>query len=548
MNSAVMSDRQIEGYNIGESGLKRKFLTALGLAFCFYGAVHLHDAAVAMFINESTGLLKSIGIRGASIALAFFEIVVGGVFVYFWRMAEGKVTAPLLFVSFVGLLLIAVQTGAGYVSIQTKADTRSNKIMEHDGKLSGIQTRLDGLESKLDLDLLKAESLEGTERAIAESEAEIRYNRNKSSLQRQRSGMHGKRPTEAIKNGTTLHTVVVLGFSFFCSMGAMFMSGYVAAFVSPLVAIPVIRFMNKMDHGWDSTDSDYKAVQHRVSPLLGFMNSGGGVRGLLGGLLLSWFGGGKHYSSDNDAGRSVPDGRRESDYTSGSVADNDGFNHSSDVKKAAPENVAKKSKINRPHVDNTGKQPKNAAPVRTGEEGEDNAGYRDFTLSDYERIKAGVISGEFMPTVRPIKYDYLQAKKVCVSDTVRQEKASWCLDKMFKEGVLILNDKPAKGGKIPAKYLLNPDYSKEGDVPEKFVGDPVPEWVSDAVGFEHDGVPVYALEDEEAYHVAVLSPDKSYCLYELSAEGEAEAADIINQAGGKFQSALGIYRKLAGVK
>lgn len=437
--SAVFQGNNLQhssGHAVGQSAMKRYFLTALGLTFCWYNAVHMHDYAVASFVNESTWLVKEIAIRLASPGIAFIEIFVGGVFVYLWRVGNGKVSVPLVAVGVFGVVIALMAVIAGNGSQQVKANVKSSLIDAHNDQVSVIDNQIETARAVLNRDLLRANRLTGDDRSLAKANARIAFNDKTAGLKSRRSGLHGKKPTEVFKNNTTEHFVAITIFSVVCSFGALFLAGYSATFVAPLVAIPVLSLINKIDHPWRSLESDFQAVPHRVSPFGGF-----------------WSGLASRVGMGSSKGVEV-------------LAENELSDSRPTEKKTVVEPVAGKAEKNRPHVDNTGEAGKNAAPVRTGKEGAAGKGYRDFEMADYHEIKRMVLVGEIKPTIRPIKYDYLLKNKVCVSDTVRQEKAVWCLDKMHDEGVLVLNDAPEKGGKMKAKYVLAPaavEPSVEGD-------------------------------------------------------------------------------------
>ena len=196
----------------------------------------------------------------------------------------------------------------------------------------------------------------------------------------------------------------------------------------------VLSLVKKVNHPWQSLESDFKAVPHSVSPFGGF-----------------WSGLASKVGMGNDRAVEIVEPVAESELKTNRPID----------EKTPVEVVAKKQEKNRPHVDNTGKVEKKAVPVRTGKEGADLKGYRNFTMADYDEVKRMIESGEMSPTVRPIKNEYLLKNKICVSDQARQEKATWCLETMFDEGVLVLNTVPGKGSQIPPMYMLAPVVAEE---------------------------------------------------------------------------------------
>ena len=104
MSAVFGSDtRTMAGYQIGASGPTKALVTMLSLALVGYNAVHLHDYALVMFVNDETWIVKEYAIRAAAVGLAFVEIIVGGVFVYLYRTND-RMNAPMLLVGFLALV------------------------------------------------------------------------------------------------------------------------------------------------------------------------------------------------------------------------------------------------------------------------------------------------------------------------------------------------------------------------------------------------------------------------------------------------------------
>ena len=420
--SAVLENgkQSMAGYQIGASAGTKFLVTILSLALVGYNAVHLHDYAVVMFVNADTWLIKEYAIRAAAVGLAFVEIIVGGVFVYLYRTND-KITAPLLIVGFLALVVASMAVVAGNGSQQSKADVKSNYVNAHRSNLAAIQNRMDSAAAERDISLRLANQIKDpNQRAIEKDRANLEYSNRVARLNNQKSGMQSNKPVQPIENGSIMHYVSITLFSVLCSFGALFLSGYSAAFLRPLVAIPAFTLVRKLQHAWQSDGSDFQTTKHSVSPI------GGVLGGLIGTQKLT---------------KSTPSPSSES------------HNLTGDEKRAAenrpePEDTRPGAVLK--EADLVGERP----PNKTGE----RAALVDYSESHYEAIKQAIVKGDISPTQKPVKSQLVKLNVRFVDDAARQKKAVEILDALAVESVLVVNPDFGKGGQVVARYLLNSKF------------------------------------------------------------------------------------------
>ena len=75
----------------------------------------------------------------------------------------------------------------------------------------------------------------------------------------------------------------------------------------------------------------------------------------------------------------------------------------------------------------------------------------------------------------------------------------------------------------------------------------MPEWIDAAIQTEHNGVPIYALETETGYKVAILSPDKQRVLFLHETITEDQMARDLSDKGAihrEFADQIAVYKSL----
>jgi len=198
------------------------------------------------------------------------------------------------------------------------------------------------------------------------------------------------------------------------------------------------------------------------------------------------------------------------------------------------------------------------ASVRTLNDDPERVPKMEYSAHHYEAIKEGVIDGSINPTMRPVKNALVSLNIKFVDDATRQKKATAILDQLLEEGVLMDNPEFGLTGKVVAKFILNPDYrsgkvaksvnaesgSKQGARDQSFKyfnygraikagHEPAPEWINnpDTKIEVNEGVPLFTLEAEEIFRLAILTPDKKFMLYDLGAKNIDEAIRILDGEG-----------------
>lgn len=410
--SAVL-DSNATGYKVGSTKGNTWFITALSLALVGYNAIHLHDYAVVNFINEDTGIIKEYAIRLAATGVAFLEIVIGGVFVYLYRTSESKFNAPLLLVGFLALVVASMAVVAGNGSQQSKADVKSNKVNAHDSSLTVIDNKMKSAEIQRDIDLRLANQIKNAnQRAIEKDRANLNYSNKVTRLNSQKSVKQSSRPVQPFANDSIGHYISITLFSILCSFGALFLSGYSAAFLKPLVAIPAITFVEKLKHAWSSSAKDFQTTQHQISPVGGFIGNLVRLR--------------KVTPKPNERTSTVND----------------------TVNRPAPHDSLLSS--------NSDSTPEQSA--RAPEQPSEKGLQVDYDASHYAEIKQGILNQSIAPTTRPIKAELNSLMVKFVNDAEREKKAAQILIQLKGEGVIIDNPNAGKG---KAKYVLNGDYQSD---------------------------------------------------------------------------------------
>lgn len=450
MSATFGNERQsMAGYEIGSGGFFIQVIVSmLTLALVGYNASHLHDYAESTFVTATTGLFKEYAIRAAAVALAAVEIPVGGVLSYTYRTRNGKImTVPLFFTTVIAIIVASMSVIAGNGSQQVKADFKTNQINQHDTNILRFDDRLTSALNLRDMNLGLAKSIvDPNQRNVEESRIRYNYNNTVTRLRGEKATLQGSRPTVSYENGSLEHEISKNLFSILCSFCAIFLSCYSAVFLKPLVAIPAFTLIAKLQHAWDSSGADFKAVRHKVSPL--------------GGFLSGWLRTQK--STDNKQAANPPTSGVNTTPPSDNNADLE------NSKKAAAESRPKPEKSRGLANWNT----YSALGIRRPKQGANDApdpsqAYRSITDSDIKSAKALILCGNIHPpTVLPVK-NWLNFKRVGLSDTARQKTAQNILREMFEAGDLKLNPGQAYTKRQLAKYVLtsplkpdNPDKSK----------------------------------------------------------------------------------------
>ena len=118
---------------------------------------------------------------------------------------------------------------------------------------------------------------------------------------------------------------------------------------------------------------------------------------------------------------------------------------------------------NRPELDETRVNAKNDASVGTLNQNTDT---HDSDVETYDKLKRSILARETPPTVRAIKA-WLRTEGTGSTDAKRSKMTAELLEKLKREGVVILNPEQGKTNKVVAKFVLNPDLKKVEQEPEQ---------------------------------------------------------------------------------
>ena len=297
-------------------------------------------------------------------------------------------------------LLLAVVAcmamGGGVYSITTDAQKTDANRTAHSTHESGFEDLKQGLISDRNAARYKAKT--SAERSQANSD----YYNALATLKKQQANHQSTRPTEAIKTGSFWHWLWACGFSFLCSVGVIVITAYLAKYHKPLTEIPRVFFRVKEDQEWQMNDDDVRVIPAQVD--------------LSGG------------SSTRPARKALAEPSQNrpplGESRVGAVSD-----HSFGVSDRTLNETEQGGKV-------------------------------DYSDAHYQTIKRAVLSGDINPTQRPIRRQLIMLNIRFVDDGARARKASQILDKLAAESVLIENPEFNKGGKVVAKYLLNPSLNQ----------------------------------------------------------------------------------------
>ena len=221
--------------------------------------------------------------------------------------------------------------------------------------------------------------------------------------------------------GVICHWFMTILIPLLCSLGVVFISGYLAVYHKPLVGKPALSLRSKSSQDWVLNKEDITSKKYEIDVL---NNEGKSyVKMDRSPTLLD------DQSGSLNNGSSQTDNKRPplDDSYSGAVSSTS---------------------------DNHGVRTLNDDPERVPK--------MEYSVQHYDAIKAGVIDGSIKPTVRPVKNALVSLNIKFVDDATRQKKATSILAQLLKERVLIDNPEFGSTGKVVAKYILNPD-TKQSD-------------------------------------------------------------------------------------
>ena len=286
--------------------------------------------------------------------------------------------------------------GGGVYSITTDAYKSDATRTAHTTNESGFEDLKQGLIS--DRNAARSTAKSSAER----SQANSHYFKALAALKQQQANHQSTRPPETVTTGSFWHWLWACGFSFLCSIGVIVITAYLAKYHKPLTEIPRVFFRVKEDQEWQMNDDDVRVIPAQVD--------------LSGG------------SSTRTARKALVE-----------------------------------SSQNRPPLDKSRVGAvlghSGGASDRTLNETE-KGGKVDYSEAHYQAIKSAVLNGDIKPTQRPIRAQLMKLNVRFVDDGARARKAAEILDTLSTENILVVNPEFNQGGKVVAKYLLNPDHGK----------------------------------------------------------------------------------------
>lgn len=425
--SAIFRNQVIAGHSIGASKSFGALMTVIMMALVFMNAYHLSNFLVSKLTTPESSFLFRWALMAVGAGIACIEIPLAKSMVTSYRLhgfSSGTIIQGLLAIV---VIIMAIVAGISSQLADTdRRDTQAASYQVTDGSFANMERS--ALMAR-DSALHRANLIHDDEsKVIAKLEAERAYQDQLIAIAQQKAAHTLHKPVQMMQSGTTEYYFVIALFSIVCSVGAIFCSAFSAVFINPLVAMPAFSLKSKANHDWQSDGSDFKTVQHELSPLANKFS------GFLG-----------REKVPARVANTPPSELENSNLTIGN-------NRASE---------------NRPHVEDTRLgavlNSSESIGVRTPNDDAQKGGKVDYSNDHYLTIKKGVLSGDIKPTVRPVKAQLVSLKVRFVDDAARQQKAVDILDQLQAEGVLIENPDFGKGGQIVAKFILNPNYQPSSD-------------------------------------------------------------------------------------
>lgn len=391
--NAIIQGQTIEGYKVGAGPITAGLVIFCMVACISFNTYHMSNyIIVKMSINGvfATGFFYLLGAAIASLEVPLAKSVVANYRLS--RCIDATVGALLIF----SVAVASLAGFAGWNSQLADADIKQTQIAAHWTKgasYTNLKTAAEGTyrAAKLKAGLIKDKS----SREIALAEAWADYQVELANLTIDKSAHELKKPVQMFEADSLSSKISMLLFTFVCSIGAFFCSGFLVVYVNPLVAFAQ----------WKSSEDRFQPVTHLLSPLS------------------------KRIKVISNAKINTPSSEAEKnrpgplDTSAGAVLN---------TEKTASER-----------------------PLKQG--GKEGATV-EFSGRHYRAVKEAIIKEKIKPTQKPVKKMLVDLRVKFVDDPARQEKAVFILDQLFSEGVLIENPEYKKTKKIVSQYLLNPDY------------------------------------------------------------------------------------------
>lgn len=399
----------IAGQKIGISPLFAALLWLIIIGLTLMNIYHISNFLVSKLTDVHSSIFF-IGILNIiAVSASLLEVPLAKSIVTSYRL-HGMSYSVFLQSAF--CLVIASMAVIGGINSQlADANTRDSQLSAYSSNMKGLESQRKSLEREREVMQEMANRIqdEGS-RKIAKLKADQDYYSGLASLDSKKAGQELSRPIKAVETGSWLHWVTITLFSLVCSFGVIFTSGFMAVYYQSLVSLPAFSLMSKANHAWSSSGEDFKTTQHTISPLNNQMSGFAKVE-------------------KTDVNRQHVNRPELDESRAGAVLDTSQDTSDRILKPDAE----KGAKVN-------------------------------YTDSHYQAIKRAVANGDIKPTQKPVRSHLMKLNIRFVDDGARARKAAAILDQLAAESILIENPDFNKGGKVVAKYLLNPKLDQE---PEK---------------------------------------------------------------------------------
>ena len=411
MSAALFNDQPIlAGQKLGISTAKAILLGVMASGLAAMNVYHMGNAVTSKLLAPESSIFAYALLYFIACCIAFMEVPVTEEIVT--QEARGrKARGHRLMLA----VIVTMAIGAGLYSITSDADKRSSTIAAHETAGLSYQDRAQALIS--DRNIARA----GATDSAGRSQANADYYRALAALRLEQSGHQSTRPALAVKTDSVFHWIWAIGFSLLCSLGVVVITAYLTKYHKPLTEIPRVFFKTREDQAWAMNDDDVRVIPAHVD-LAGGSSTGAARKAISTPSSQS-----KNNNLTSSSKRDAPNRPAPDTANAGAVLNDE------------------KSVSDRPLNQN----PERAVQV-------------EYSNDHYLAVKKAVISKEISPAQKPVCRLLTKLNIKFVDDSERTKKAIEIIENLKAENVLIDNEKFGNsGGKVVAKYKLNPDHENE---------------------------------------------------------------------------------------
>lgn len=421
MSAMSFNDQEtFAGHKIGISTGEACFLMVIAFGLTLMNWYHMSNTLNNKLVNPDTSILfvGALYIIAGCIAMLEFPVTKSLVTNYRLNGLDFAVFVQAVLL----LVIVSLAAGGGVYSNLADANKKDIRITAHSTQESSFEDLKRSLIS--DRNAARAQASRMTDkvsRQMETSRANGDYSRAIAKLKSNQSVHQSSRPASGAKTGSMMHWAITVLISLLCSLGVVFISGFLAVYYKPLVGKPALSLVSKRLQEWILNPEDIKSKQYEID----VMGNGNADYVKI------------ERSGTNQANRTPPPTARNQ----GSSA---AQKHPSQNR---PEPVTTGMGATLGNTDSSG--------IRTPNNDYSEGGtFRAINAGDVEEARRAVIAGDLSPTIKPVKLWLLETRQVGISDIERQNHAKKLLDGMFKEGILILNPDQANTKQMLAKYVL----------------------------------------------------------------------------------------------